>query len=1841
MTQQELEGFRLSPQQERVWRLGGDRLYAAGLAVLSGACDPDRLRTAISAVVARHEILRTVFPSLPGMAVPLQRILDEPRFHWACEDQGERDALEALAALEKGLADIEPFDLRSGPPLRCRLVRLAGGLAGLVVTLPAMCGDAATLDLFLVALANAYASSGSDARAAAVEEGDETEGALQYADLAEWQAGIHEEEAAGFWRRIEVPNAEHRLRTARELPDRIGASITVSEELPEETAASLGAFLLTRGLDAESFWFAAWLLFAYRSVEEDVVTVFKLFSSRTVEPLDTAFGPVDKYVPVFYRPDPDGSFQRNLDDLLVVLADFAAHQLYFSWDLVSGLDAGAARPLGFSFLVAAESEASGVRFAFQRKEALTEPFDVELCVEARASEGRDKAAPRLALRFRDHRLDAARARRLVQGFMAMIGDLLAHPDRPLRLLRTLGEEEQRLVLDEWNRTARATPAGSSLYQLFSRQAGASPDRPALVFGDRALSYGELDGAVRRVAAALRGMGVGPDVFVPLVVERSLEAIVGLLGVLAAGGAYVPIDPRQPEARSKLLLADLARGPVLSVSSLSELLPRIGVDAAERVLFLDQPGGEPGAPCEARPEPAHAAYMIYTSGSTGKPKGVVVSHASLVHLAFAMRDSAYADLKGPLRVSLNAPLVFDASIKQLVQLGFGHTLHLVPEESRPDGQALLAFLKEHRLDVLDLTPSQLKLLLYADLEHHREALPSRVLVGGEALDPGDWRRLCALGAGVFHNVYGPTENTDVSTTAPLASAGRPVIGRPVANVRTYVLDAAMRPVPIGAPGGLYLGGAGVARGYFGEPALTAARFLPDPFSGEPGARLYWSGDLARFDDDGALEFLGRVDHQVKIRGFRVELGEIEGVLASHPGVADAAVLVREAQTGAPAGDRRLVGYVVASRRGSAEVDGRARHELPNGLSVVHQNKNETDYLYDEIFVKKSYSLYGIDLPRGAVVFDVGANIGIFSLYVATHCEGARIFAFEPLVPIYENLALNAELYGGGIETFPIGLSDREESRTFSYYPRYSMMSGAHAYAKPEDEVKVVKRYLERREAGGSAEAGALLAHADELLASRFQAELHECRLRRLGDVIREQGVTRIDLLKIDVQRAEMDVLRGLDEGDFQIIDQVVMEVHAALGEESETRVEELRALLGARGYQVVVEQDELLQGTDRYNLYASKKGLKAREDGLHAAPQRHDRIDAGRPISPALLCDYAREHLPEHMVPVAFVTMARFPLTRNGKVDRAALPPPPEGSSATGPAQRPALSPLEDILWGLWAELLGTADLGLDKSFFRLGGHSLLVTQLVSRIREALRVDLPLRSVFEAPTIRQLARVLQQALEKARTGAARAEPPRISPAPRGGELPLSSAQQRLWFIHQLDPTNTTYNAPVAFRVEGRLSSDTLQRALDHLVCRHEILRTTFAVRGDRPVQVIHPPEPVRLPIFDLTAMDEAEREVEVHRRTQAQAERPFSLSDGPLFRIELLRLAPRQHVIIFDMHHILSDAWSLSIFLRELIELYRALLANRPAALPELPIQYADHAAWQQAWLSGAVYTEHLEHWKRRLAGDLPVLQLPLDAPREQRRGNTGRRASFAIDPELTSALKALGNRHGTTLYMTLLAGFFVLLNRQKGQDDLLVGLVIAGRDRVETESLIGCFINMLVLRCDLSDTPTFADLLHRTREVTLDAYEHQAMPFDHLVRELNPPRGQGITPFFQVSFGLQNAPVVELRLPGLEFVQIVPEKESIRYDLTVWVNEDPGGQAPGGLSVEWTYSDELFRAETIAAMAKQYETLLRGVTRDPEARIHTYELLVAEDRRTRQEEQARKQASLNNRLSASRRVVSK
>jgi amino acid adenylation domain-containing protein/non-ribosomal peptide synthase protein (TIGR01720 family) len=555
----------------------------------------------------------------------------------------------------------------------------------------------------------------------------------------------------------------------------------------------------------------------------------------------------------------------------------------------------------------------------------------------------------------------------------------------------------------------------------------------------------------------------------------------------------------------------------------------------------------------------------------------------------------------------------------------------------------------------------------------------------------------------------------------------------------------------------------------------------------------------------------------------------------------------------------------------------------------------------------------------------------------------------------------------------------------------------------------------------------------------------------------------------------------------------------------------------------------------------------------------------------------------------------MPLTPNGKINRQGLPAPDEvGQRAEGQYVGPRTL-IEEMVAGIWSEVLGLKRVSVEANFFELGGHSLLATQVISRVRETFRVEVPVRKMFERATVAGLAESIEQTMGTGQNPDALP----IERLPEGSGMPLSFAQQRLWFLDQLEPGSAVYNVPATVRLKGALNVEALEESLNKIVERHENLRTIFVNAEGQAVLEILPTLALTLPLKDLSTLPEAEREAEAARLIKEEARRPFELSQAPLLRASLLRLSADEHIILLTMHHIIADGWSMGVLLREMAAFYEAFIAERPATLPELPIQYKNFAAWQRQWLRGEVLDTQLAYWKEQLADAPPVLTLPMDRPRSSVQTYSGATEPFMLSKESSEALKSLSQGAGATLFMTLLASFNLLLHLYSHQSDILLGSPIAGRSRLEAEPLIGLFLNTLVLRTHISASDSFRQLLSHLREVSLAAYAHQHLPFEKLVEELQPAREMSHTPLFQVMFIWQNAPMTVPELAGLEVRALEMGSRSTRYDLTLSMEETSEGALRGLLD----YNAELFDETTIKRMVGHFETLIESIITNPEARL--------------------------------------
>jgi len=889
-----------------------------------------------------------------------------------------------------------------------------------------------------------------------------------------------------------------------------------------------------------------------------------------------------------------------------------------------------------------------------------------------------------------------------------------------------------------------------LHELIAAQARRTPDLVAVLFERERLTYRELDRRADRLAQHLRILGVGPDTLVGLLVERSLEMVVGILGILKAGAAYVPIDAAYPAERIAYVLAD---AKVACLLTQERLLPRLPGDAPGTVCLdtFDWTAAAGPEPPDVGVRPDNLAYVIYTSGSTGRPKGVCIEHRNIVGYVLAICERLRFEpgmnhaTVSTIAADLGNTVIFPA-------LATGGCLHVVSQQ-RAENQALLSeYFARERIDVLKIVPSHLAALQTG--QNPQLVMPkARLILGGEA-SRLDWiERLRALAPRCeIHNHYGPTETTvgvltyQVGPELPSTRTGTLPLGRPLPHARVYVLDGTGAPVPVGEQGELCIGGSGVGRGYLNRPELTAEKFVLDPFADAP-ARLYRTGDVARFLPDGNIEFCGRLDDQVKLHGYRIELGEIEGMLREHAGVRDAVVRLWEDGSA----DTRLAAYVVPNQPHQPLWATKGLYVLPDGSAVAHLNKNETDYIYNEIFVLQAYVRHGITIRDGDCIVDAGANIGLFTVFASRLARDLRIVSFEPNPAAFECLQANAAAWGRGsaVRCLPLGLSSENGSADLTFFEGLSLLSGFYADAATEREV--VKHYVFNQEPE-TRPSEEFAAAVGDLIDSRLRAQTVSAQLRTLSSVIAEQGLERIDLLKINVEKSELNVLRGLGRDDWPKIRQLVIEV------DLQGNLAPITALLEGHGFEVLVEQDPLLRKTELCYVYAIRPsagdaGRLVRDESSGTYAPVNLPAD-GAILAPATLRAHLKARLPHYMVPAAFVLMDTFPLTTNGKIDRHALPAvsfegtlsaPPAPPSTLGAAPEAdagrTFTETEARLARIWTELLKVEHVGVEDDFFDLGGQSLVAIRAASRIRDVFGVDLPLRNLFERPTLAGLAEVI--------------------------------------------------------------------------------------------------------------------------------------------------------------------------------------------------------------------------------------------------------------------------------------------------------------------------------------------------------------------------------------------------------------------------------------------------------------------------------------------------------------------
>ncbi|MEO7363337.1 MAG: amino acid adenylation domain-containing protein [Gemmatimonadaceae bacterium] len=883
---------------------------------------------------------------------------------------------------------------------------------------------------------------------------------------------------------------------------------------------------------------------------------------------------------------------------------------------------------------------------------------------------------RLALEYRTELFDAETAERIVHHLGALVADAVANPTRRVSELALMDDCERELLLHTWNDTDAEWPENATLHGLFEEQVRARPDAIAVQCDDVRLTYAELDRRANRLAWALREKGVRPDSLVAIFMEKSVDTVAAILGVLKSGGAYVPLDTVYPDDRIAFMLSDSEAQFVITEAALES---RVQHTRAQVMLASDcwsRVDARSDAP-PASAGPHNLCYVIYTSGSTGRPKGVLIEHRNVVRLIFNSRFQFEFSERDVWTIFHS--FAFDFSVWEMYgALLRGGRAIVVPRAVAQRASEFVSLLEREQVTVLNQVPSAFLALMEEEVSQSKASLGLRyVIFGGEALQPSvlaPWQE--RYPSTTLINMFGITETTVHVTFKEIGpreiADGASNIGAPIPTLTTYVLDERLQLVPIGVTGEICVGGAGVARGYLKRPELTAERFVAHPF--RAGQRLYRSGDLGRMRANGEIEYLGRRDAQVKLRGFRIELGEIEATLAKHAAVSQNAVVLREERGG------EVVAYVVpdADSAGTvrrlagldAKAQTRPRLRLANGLTVFQRNPAETEVLFKEVFEGDGFLQHGLEIVRGDTVFDVGANIGLFTLFAGMKAPGVLVYAFEMNPAVVAVLQANTELYGVPGRVFACQVGRRDE---------------------------------------------------------RMNAP-DERSTRSLSGVMREERIDRIDLLKVDVANAEADVLRSIDDADWPKIQQVILKVSDIDG-----RLAHVTAVLERHGFQCVVH--EKLADSTRSRVYARRTDHR-RTGGATAAAQLAQWRTAAE--LRAELNASLRRDLPAYMVPAAIVFLDALPLTSSGKLDRRALPAPQREPS---PHDLTPEGPVEEVVASVWRQALQNPNVGRHASFFELGGHSLLVTRVIAALAKLIRIQLPIRTMFDTPTVAGIAAAL--------------------------------------------------------------------------------------------------------------------------------------------------------------------------------------------------------------------------------------------------------------------------------------------------------------------------------------------------------------------------------------------------------------------------------------------------------------------------------------------------------------------
>jgi len=1836
----------LSFAQERLWffdqLLPGNSLYNIAAAVkFNGELNVEVLEKSINLVVKRHEILRISYKTEKGN--PQQVLHSELKIslnHFDLSDISAEEIEEKInghAQLESQFA----FDLSKTPLIRATLLKISEQVHVLILNIHHIVFDGWSMRNFISETARFYTST-LQKNAISLPEID-----LQYADYSYWQKNNLDKKRIARQLSYWVKELEG-MPAVLELPlDYPRSSLQTFKgehynfDLPIELSSKLKKFSKDHGVTQYANLFSAFQVFLHLFSRQDDFGIGIPINGRNKSETHPIIGLFVNSAVIRATFNDTLTFTQLLEQTKdKILSAYDNQDVPFEQVVEAALPK---RDVSISPLFQVLFELQGdpleglnfenISLSQIDFETGTAKFDLILIME----EGEDYLKG--VFEYNSDLFNCSTLELLSKYFISLLEQIVENPQKQISDYTLINKNEQERLLNLWAEAKTDYAKEKSVVQIFEEQVKNTPEAAALIFEDRELSYAELDMQATQLARFFVHNGIVKDDHVALYMERSIDMIVSFLAILKAGAVYVPLDTSYPKERITFMLQDAGAKVLLTHEKLLTEIPEtnttvICIDKQWKTIS-EQKDIKTNLPVTTGDD---KAYIIYTSGSTGKPKGVVIPHRAINRLVL---NTDYIKIKSGDRISQASNASFDAATFEIWgALLNGATLIGIPKEVMLSTVNYINEIQNRKISVLFITTALFNLVVNEKADAFKTI--KTLLFGGEAVDPKSVYKVFSSGPPTrFLHMYGPTENATYSTWFKIDAidpkAGTVPIGIPVANSSCYVLDKNRKLLPALIPGELYVGGDGLATGYHNRPELTEQFFVKNPIKKSNDNIIYKTGDLVRRLPSGNIEFMGRIDQQVKIRGFRIELGEIESVLKNHDKVNDAAVLARKDKSG----DKQLIAYMVAangSKIETSEIKQFMLKELPdymvpliyvnikkipltpNGkldkkaLPEPDLNQSVSDELYiparnklEEFFVDLWQEV--LDIKRIGVYdnfFDIGGN----SLKAAVMVNRLQdVFDQTIHVGIVFQAPTIAEFAMYGKEYFSAALEKRfgkdlgsgddyfiESDSTVKKLEENDLQkfrSIIEPLGQPETRYKDKQKnpraiFLLSPPRSGSTLLRIMLAGNKQLFSP---PELDLLSFNSLGERNKFFKDTGMLLWLEATQRALMEI-QGIDYEQAQhIMDSC---------EKEDMSCKQFYSLM-----QKDLNGKTLIDKTPSYSLDLNI--LKRAEEDFDRPIYIHL---ARHPY--AMIYSFIEAKLDD-----SFFKYDN-PFTRQQLAELIWIESHNNISTFLNdiPDDRKISARFEDILVQPEHELrrlCQTLNVDFDPAMLKPYEGKKMTdgvkksSQMVGDFKFYIHKDINKSVVdrwkkyhtndFLSDMSWQIADTFGYPVEKNVHGtiekAKKVELPPITKIDRGNKLPLSFAQQRLWFLDQLEPGKAFYNVPFAVRMQGNIDRSIIKKCLNEITKRHESLRTTFKKVDGQPH--VHLEPYTKIVVEEINLENSTDLNEQIKSITNEAASQPFDLETGPLARYILIIPSKDECILIAIIHHIVSDGWSLSIFTKEMVQLYKAFANNEKSPLPELDIQYTDYAAWQRKWLTDNIIQSQLSFWKNYLQNAPLLLEIQTDRPRPLVQTYNGEQIKFVFSESVTKKLHSLCKVSGVTMFTTLMATIHLLMSRYSRQDDICIGTPIAGRNRSETENLFGFFVNTLIIRTDLSKNPSFKTLVRQLQTDISQTFDNQDIPFERLVDELSPNRNLSYSPLFQVMFTLQPNMLEKMEIPGLTLSPLQVESGTSKFDMTITMVEKEGR-----LRGQFEYNTYLYDSSTIERMITHLEELLASITSKPD-----------------------------------------